>query len=102
MDSSARFSCRTRSPVARTPKEHIARVVAGGAAAQSGIIGLSRLAIGEVELGDVVTSFGRHPVTSGDQLRSLLDRSRPGQSVKLKVLRSGIEQHLELKLNGPE
>ncbi len=56
----------------------VASVDAGSAAAQAG-----------VEVGDVVTSFGSHPLATRDDFRIFAELTVPGSRVKLGLLRAG-------------
>ena len=48
--------------------------------------------------GDVITAFNGTKVTTSQQLRALIDAHKPGDTVKLTVLRGGKTRTVEVKL----
>jgi S1-C subfamily serine protease len=48
--------------------------------------------------GDIIVSVDGHPVSSVDQLRSLVEQRKPGDSVRLEIYRGTKTMNLEVKL----
>jgi S1-C subfamily serine protease len=80
----------------------IERVVSGGPAAQAGIRGGNRSVLaGLQELrigGDVIVAIDGKPITSQVDLNLLLNRSRPGDTVRLTIVRDGKKMDAQVKL----
>ncbi len=75
----------------------IESVAPGSPAAQAGLNGL-RVSRRGTLLGDVIVGIEEHKVESYDDLYSALDRYRPGDTVKVKLLRDGKGAAVELTL----
>ncbi len=69
----------------------VARVVSGGSFERAGIRGASRIAILYNERiligGDIITHVDEREVDSRERLRAIINRRRPGESVRLKLYR---------------
>lgn len=65
----------------------VQQVTANGPAAQGGL-----------QPGDIITSIGGKPVDDSSALSSLVDEHKAGDSVQVKVTRSGSEKTLTIKL----
>ena len=77
-------------------------VAPGSAAAQAGLRGTSRADDGSLVLGDIIQELGGKGVESVDDLYAALDRRRPGEKVKVRLLRDGKARELEVTLREPE
>jgi S1-C subfamily serine protease len=81
----------------------VQHVISGGPAAAAGVIGGDRsvgLNTGEELLlgGDVVTSVAGRPVSSADDLRSALEKHKPGDTIAVEVRRDGTTRTLQVTL----
>ena len=80
----------------------ITGVEAGGPAAEAGLKEPSRFVNVQGERvpveGDVVTAVNGAPVQAEDDLRRQIFNSRPGQTVKLTVVRGGQEREVDVEL----
>jgi S1-C subfamily serine protease len=76
-------------------------VVEGSPAERAGVRGTYRAEDGTLVLGDVIQGLGGAEVKSLDDLFAALERHRPGDVVKLRVLRAGRTLELEAKLEAP-
>jgi S1-C subfamily serine protease len=80
----------------------IERVVPGGPAAQAGIRGGTRTMLLELQQlrvgGDVLIAINGNPVASQGDLNLLLNRSRPGDTVTLTIIRDGKKMDVSVKL----
>lgn len=63
--------------------------LAGGAAANSGIRGLSQDASGEVILGDIITAIDGEKMKELDDLYRYLDKKQIGDTIQAEVFRNG-------------
>ena len=77
-------------------------VAKGGAAEAAGVRPFQRGAAGEIVAGDIITALGGKPVTSLDELLEALEQHRPGDTVKLSVLRAGKPVELSVRLGLPD
>ena len=77
-------------------------VAKGGAAEAAGVRPFQRGAAGEIVAGDIITALGGKPVTSLDELLEALEQHRPGDTVKLSVLRAGTPVELSVRLGLPD
>jgi S1-C subfamily serine protease len=73
-------------------------VTPGSAAEKAGLRGTSRAEDGSLALGDVIQGLGGRKVASLDDLHAALERHKPGETVKVAVLRDGRARQLEVKL----
>ncbi len=69
----------------------INEVAPGSPAAKAGLRGLRRLPGGRVAAGDVVIGVETYAVKDFDDLFNVFDRFKPGDTVKVKVMRGGKE-----------
>ena len=77
-------------------------VAPGSAAARAGLRGTSRAEDGSLVLGDVIQALGDRSVDSLDDLYAALDLHRPGDTVKVRVLRDGKAREFEVRLGEPD
>ena len=80
----------------------IERAIPGGPAAQAGIHGGNRSVLaGMRELrigGDVLVAINGKPITSQSELNVWLNRSKPGDTVTVTVIRNGKQMDIQVKL----
>ncbi len=79
----------------------IERVEPGGPAAQAGIRGGTKSFLGLQELrvgGDILIAIDGKEVTNQVDLNLLLNRSQPGDTVKLTIIRNGQKMQIPVKL----
>jgi S1-C subfamily serine protease len=80
----------------------LSEVVSGGPADEAGLRGGdSKITFQTIPYqvgGDVVLSVDGHPVVQPDDLARYISFSRPGQTVKLEILRDGKRQQIEVTL----
>lgn len=69
----------------------INEVAPGSPAAKAGLRGLRRLPGGRVAAGDVIIGVEGYAVKDFDELFNVFDRFKPGDTVKVKVMRAGKE-----------
>ncbi len=74
----------------------------GSPAQRAGIRGTYRTEGGELVLGDIVQAIDGRPVESVDDIYAALERHRPGDVVKVRVLRDGRQADVEVKLGEPK
>jgi S1-C subfamily serine protease len=67
-------------------------------ASRGGLRGLSRDRFGRLSLGDVIQTLDGEPIASGGDLLLALEGKKPGQPVRLGVLRDGRELELSVTL----
>jgi S1-C subfamily serine protease len=77
-------------------------VAPGSAAERAGLRGTSRAEDGSLVLGDVIQGLGDRSIDSLDDLYAALDRHRPGDRLRIRVLRDGKTRELEVQLGRPE
>jgi S1-C subfamily serine protease len=77
-------------------------VAEGSAAARAGLRGTSQAEDGSLVLGDVVQGLDGRKVTSLDDLYAALEKHRPGETVKVRVLRGDRTHDVEVTLDAPE
>jgi S1-C subfamily serine protease len=79
----------------------IYRVTRGSGADRAGLRGLDRDVLGRVRLGDVILTLDGQPVQSGGDLLLALEGKKPGDTVRLGLLRDGRKTEVDVKLGGP-
>jgi S1-C subfamily serine protease len=79
----------------------VLRVERGTGAARAGLRGMNRDAFGRWELGDVIVSIDGERVASGGDLLVALENKRPGQTVRVGVLRGDRRVEVPVRLGGP-
>ncbi len=77
-------------------------VAEGSPAARAGLRGTYRAEDGSLVLGDIVQAIDGQPIGSIDDLHAALEQHRPGDVVKLRVLRDGRPDDVEVKLGPPK
>ncbi len=77
-------------------------VTPGSAAAKAGLRPTVRDQSGQVILGDLITAVDGAPVKSNDDLRALLEKHRPGDTVTITVQRDEGEAKVAVKLQAME
>ncbi|MFI5346856.1 MAG: S1C family serine protease [Elusimicrobiota bacterium] len=65
------------------------QVTRGGPAAKAGVRGGRHLPGGRYSIGDVITGIDDHEIKDFDDLYNALDRYKPGDTVKVKIVRGG-------------
>jgi 2-alkenal reductase len=80
----------------------VQQVVSGGPAARAGLAaGHGQVAFQAESYrtgGDVIVSVAGHPVTGSDDLSTILQDYRPGQTVDVKVVRGGKQRDVRVRL----
>jgi S1-C subfamily serine protease len=76
-------------------------VAQGSPADRAGVRGTYRAEDGTLVLGDVIQGLDGEAIASLDDLYAVLERHQPGDVVKLRLLREGRPQEVEVKLEGP-
>jgi S1-C subfamily serine protease len=79
----------------------VAATLPGGAAATSGIRGLSRDSEGSTLLGDVILSVDNEKMSTLDDLYRYLDKKQVGETVRVEVFRGGQKTVIPLRLTSP-
>jgi S1-C subfamily serine protease len=77
-------------------------VVEGSPADRAGLRGTFRAEDGTLVLGDVIQGLDGAEIASLDDLYAALERHRPGDAVKVRVLREGGKVEVEVKLQAAE
>lgn len=89
-DSTLHF-CFSPSDPLPLPHPHTHTVVLNAPpdsqAAKAGLQGTVRTSTGAIKLGDIIVSFDGRPVADESDLFEALDQSKPGQAVRLGILR---------------
>ena len=67
-------------------------------AAQAGLQGLGVNRLGERVFGDVIIAVNNIPVTTIEEVQSILDPRKPGDKVTLTVVRAGQTRNISLTL----
>ncbi|CAL5218990.1 g745 [Coccomyxa viridis] len=78
----------------------VLEVPEGGPAARAGINGTYRDERGRVILGDVITAIDGKEIKLQRDLFQILDEKRPGDKIKLEVLRNGEKMAFDIELGG--
>jgi S1-C subfamily serine protease len=80
----------------------IRSVVNGGPAKQAGLVGGSTNVVVNGESyrlgGDVITAVDGSPVSAFEQLRDAIARKKPGDKIKLEIVRNGSKESVTVKL----
>ncbi len=80
----------------------VSQVQSNSPADQAGLRGSTEpVTIGGQQLlvgGDIITALDGQPVGSMNELQTLLQRAQPGQSIRLTILRDGVEGQVEVVL----
>jgi S1-C subfamily serine protease len=79
----------------------ISSVLPGGAAANSGLKGLSRDTDGSLLLGDIITAVDGERLKNTDDLYRLLDRRQVGETIQVEVYRGGRSTTVPVRLAPP-
>jgi S1-C subfamily serine protease len=79
----------------------VAAVLPGGAAANSGIRGLTRDTDGSTLLGDIIVSVDGERMNGLDDLYRLLDRKQFGETIRVEVYRGGERTVVPVRLTQP-
>jgi len=79
----------------------IFRVDQGSGAAKAGLRGLDRDVLGRWRLGDVILTIDGQPVQSSGELLVALEGKKPGQTVRVGLVRDGRKTEMQVKLGGP-
>ncbi len=74
-------------------------VIKGSAAEKAGLQPTYRDRNGRIRLGDTIVSINGDAVKGGKDLILILEKYKPGDLVKVKVLRNGEEMEMELRLD---
>lgn len=69
-----------------------------GPAAKAGMQGLTRNRFGELFVGDIITGVDNNPIKSYDDLFSIIDKYKIGDTVKIKFIRDNQEKNSLIKL----
>jgi S1-C subfamily serine protease len=77
----------------------VLRVVENSPAAQAGVVPTQRQAItGEILLGDVITHVDGEALRGASDLYLKLEKHRPGEAVKVTLIRQGVSRTLDIVL----
>ncbi|HEV2856104.1 MAG TPA: trypsin-like peptidase domain-containing protein [Thermoanaerobaculia bacterium] len=76
-------------------------VEAGSGAARAGLQGLQRDRLGRWQLGDVIIHVNGEPVTSSGDLVLVLENKKPGDTVRVGVLRGDRRIEVPVRLGAP-
>jgi hypothetical protein len=79
----------------------IYRVDRGSGAAKAGLRGLDRDVLGRWRLGDVILTIDNQPVQSSGELLLALEGKKPGQTVRVGLVRDGRKTEIQVQLGGP-
>jgi S1-C subfamily serine protease len=80
----------------------LVQVTPGGPAARAGLRAFARERDGSILAGDVVTALNDEPVTSLDDMLTLLEKRQPGETVTLSLWRGGAKRKQAVVLAGGE
>ncbi len=76
----------------------VLQVMAGSAAANAGLRGITVTEDGDWELGDIIVGMDSDKIASTDDLYRLLDKHQIGASVQLQIVRDGRRMSLPVRL----
>ncbi|HEX4962760.1 MAG TPA: trypsin-like peptidase domain-containing protein [Thermoanaerobaculia bacterium] len=77
------------------------RVARGSGAAKAGLRGLDRDVLGRIRLGDVIQTLDGQAVQSNGDLLLALEGKKPGQTVRVGLIRDGKKTEVTVELGGP-
>ena len=80
----------------------LVQVTPGGPAARAGLQAFSRSRDGSISPGDVITAINDEPITSLDDMLTLLEKRQPGDSVSLSLWREGRSRKQTVVLTASE
>ncbi|HSS52326.1 MAG TPA: trypsin-like peptidase domain-containing protein [Thermoanaerobaculia bacterium] len=73
----------------------------GSGAAKAGLRGLDRDVLGRWRLGDVILTVDGQPMQSSGDLLLALEGKKPGQTVRVGLVRDGRKTEVQVQLGGP-
>jgi S1-C subfamily serine protease len=73
----------------------------GSGAAKAGLRGLDRDVLGRWRLGDVILTVDGQPMQSSGDLLVALEGKKPGQTVRVGLVRDGRKTEIQVQLGGP-
>ncbi len=79
----------------------VLQVVPGSGAERAGLHPTRRGMLGGIDLGDVITAIEGAPVTTVADVYLLLERHKPGETVRLTVERGGRQRQVDVELGEP-
>ncbi|HEY9422463.1 MAG TPA: trypsin-like peptidase domain-containing protein [Thermoanaerobaculia bacterium] len=79
----------------------ITRVEPGTGADRAGLRGLQQDRYGRIALGDVIQTIDGERIASSSDLLEVLERKRPGQTVRVGILRGERRMEVNVRLGGP-
>ena len=79
----------------------VLEVTRNSGADRAGLRGVRQTRRGSVVLGDVITAIEGQPVRSVPDIRAVLERQQPGDSVTVSLLRGEEETEAEVRLSAP-
>ena len=74
------------------------QVAPGGAAANSGLRGLTQTENGDVEIGDIIVGIDSERVKNADDLYRILDKHQVGDTVQLQIMRNSRRASVTVRL----
>jgi len=74
------------------PGVAVIEVAPDSPAAKAGIVGMSRLSNGDLQVGDIIISFDGSPIKDESDVYRLLDKYSPGDTITVGLLRAGHEK----------
>ena len=80
----------------------VSDVAPGGAAAKAGLQPTTRTRRGEIVLGDIIVAVDSQPVSTRGDLRLILESKKPGETIRLTVVRNRREMTIPLTLSAPK
>lgn len=80
----------------------ILRVEPNSPAEEAQLQGAKRNAWGQISLGDVIVAIEDHPTANDDQLLSALENYKPGEKVKISLMRDGKLLTRSIRLAAPK
>jgi S1-C subfamily serine protease len=76
----------------------LVQVTPGGPAARAGLKAFARARDGSIVAGDVITAINGEPVNNLDDMLTLLETRKPGDSIELTLWRAGAKRKQSLVL----